>query len=203
VGPSGSGKSTIIKLLLRFFDPTDGSILVDNKPLTSLTLDSWRSRIAVVPQKAFLFNATVRDNIAYGDLQADDDKVVAAAQAAGAHDFIEALPQAYETKLGEDGVELSGGEGQRICLARAMIREPEILLLDEATNALDSISEDLIQVAIDKLKQECAVVVVAHRMATIERADQILVLDDGKLVQQGDLKQLIAQGGLFAQLRNI
>ena len=203
VGPSGAGKSTLVKLLLRFFDPTEGSILVDGSPITNLKLDEWRGRIAVVPQNVFLFNATVRDNIAYGALQADDEQIIAAANAAGAHDFILGLRQGYDTRLGEDGVELSGGEGQRVCLARAMIREPEILILDEATNALDGISEEFIQKALDELKQRCTVVVIAHRLATIERADQILVMDDGRLVEQGDLKQLTAQGGLFAQLRNI
>jgi len=200
VGPSGSGKSTLIKLLMRFFDPTEGSILVDGKALAQLRTDTWRSRISVVPQKAFLFNATVRENIAYGVLQADDNAIRVAAKAAGANDFILGLPDGYDTRLGEDGVELSGGECQRICLARALVRDPELLLLDEATNALDSISEGLIHEAVDTMRQRCAVVVIAHRLVTIESADQILVLDDGRLVEQGDLQQLIAQDGLFAQL---
>ena len=200
VGRSGSGKSTLIKLLMRFFDPTEGSVLVDGKSLAALNLNAWRSRIAVVPQRAFLFNATVRDNIAYGALQANDAAVEIAAKAAGANDFILALPNTYDTRLGENGVELSGGEAQRVCLARAMIREPELLLLDEATNALDSISEDRIHEALDKARQDCAVVVIAHRLATIEGADQILVLDEGRLVEQGDRDQLLAKGGLFADL---
>jgi subfamily B ATP-binding cassette protein MsbA len=200
VGRSGSGKSTLVKLLLRFFDPTEGRILVEGRPLPALKLNAWRSRIAVVPQRAYLFNATVRDNIAFGELQADDEEVEAAAKAAGADTFIPGLPNSYNTRLGEDGIELSGGEAQRICLARALIREPDLLLLDEATNALDSISEDLIHVAVDRIRLKCAVVVVAHRLATIESADQILVLDNGRLVEQGGLQELIAKGGLFADL---
>jgi subfamily B ATP-binding cassette protein MsbA len=200
VGPSGAGKSTLIKLLLRFFDPTEGRILVGGTPLTDLRLDDWRSRIAVVPQKVFLFSATVRENIAYGALEADDEQVIAAASAAGAHEFITRLPEGYDTRLGEEGDKLSGGEAQRICLARALIRKPDLLLLDEATNALDSISEELIQQALEKLRHSCAVVVVAHRLATVERADQILVLDDGQLVEQGNLNQLLQANGLFARL---
>jgi ABC-type multidrug transport system fused ATPase/permease subunit len=200
VGPSGAGKSTLVKLLLRFFDPSEGRILVDGKPLSSLRLEDWRARLAVVPQDVFLFNATVRENIAYGDLEADEQTIVAAAKAAGADDFISNFPQGYDTRLGESGVQLSGGEGQRICLARALIREPDVLLLDEATNALDGISESVIQEVMERLKSRCAVVVIAHRMATIERADQILVLDDGQLVEQGTLDALLAQNGLFAKL---
>jgi ABC-type multidrug transport system fused ATPase/permease subunit len=153
-----------------------------------------------VPQKAFLFNATVRENILYGKLDATDEDVAAAATAAGAHDFIAALPQGYETRLGEEGVELSGGEGQRICLARALIRKPEILLLDEATNALDGLSEKFIHRALEELRQRCAVVVIAHRLATIESADQILVFDAGRLVERGTLTELVKRDGLFSRL---
>jgi ABC-type multidrug transport system fused ATPase/permease subunit len=200
VGPSGSGKSTLVSLLSRFFDPPEGRILVDGVPLPDLRLDNWRSHVALVPQKAFLFNATVRENILYGKLDATDEDVAAAATAAGAHDFIAALPQGYETRLGEEGVELSGGEGQRICLARALIRKPEILLLDEATNALDGLSEKFIHRALEELRQRCAVVVIAHRLATIESADQILVFDAGRLVERGTLTELVKRDGLFSRL---
>jgi subfamily B ATP-binding cassette protein MsbA len=200
VGPSGAGKSTLIKLLLRFFDPTEGQILVDGMPLAELNLDNWRSRLAVVPQKPHLFNASVRENIAYGDFDASDEQIREAARDAGANDFIESLAVGYETKLGEDGVELSGGEAQRICLARALIRKPDLLLLDEATNALDSISEQRIQEALEEARTRCAVVVVAHRLSTVERANQILVLDQGRLVERGNFAKLHNAGGLFTRL---
>lgn len=200
VGRSGSGKSTLIKLLLRFFDPTEGHILVDGTPLTDLNLDDWRSRIGVVPQKAFLFSTTVRDNIAYGKAGATHDEIETAAEAAGAGAFIRNLPDGYDTRIGEEGVELSGGEAQRLCLARALIRKPDLLLLDEATNALDGITEVRIQEALDSMRHEAAVVVIAHRLATIEKASRIYVLDDGRLVEQGTLRELVEQGGLFAQL---
>ena len=200
VGPSGSGKSTLINLLLRFFDPSEGQILVNGTPLTDFKLDDWRSRLAVVPQKPYLFSATVRENIIYGDFEASEEQVQAAASDAGAHDFIAALPDGYDTKLGEEGVELSGGEAQRICLARALVRKPDILLLDEATNALDSISEQWIQKGLEEARHKCAVVVVAHRLSTVERADQILVLDQGRLVEQGGRDALLANDGLFSRL---
>jgi subfamily B ATP-binding cassette protein MsbA len=200
VGPSGAGKSTFVKLLLRFFDPNEGQILVDGMPLAELKLDEWRSRLAVVPQKPHLFNATVRENIAFGDFEASDERVQTAARDAGAHDFIESLADGYDTRLGENGVELSGGEAQRICLARALVHKPDLLLLDEATNALDSISEQRIQKALEEARARCSVVVVAHRLSTVERADQILVLDEGRLVERGDFRKLHNSGGLFAQL---
>ena len=200
VGPSGAGKSTFVKLLLRFFDPNEGQVLVDGMPLAELKLDEWRSRLAVVPQKPHLFNATVRENIAYGDFEASDERVQTAAHDAGAHDFIESLADGYDTRLGEDGVELSGGEAQRICLARALVHKPDLLLLDEATNALDSISEQRIQKALEEARARCSVVVVAHRLSTVVRADQILVLNEGRLVERGDFKKLHNSGGLFAQL---
>jgi subfamily B ATP-binding cassette protein MsbA len=200
VGPSGSGKSTLVRLLSRFIDPTEGRILVDGVPLDDLKLPEWRSRLALVPQKVFLFNATVWENIAYGNPEADKTSIITAAKSAGAHDFVQKLPKKYDTQLGTNGVQLSGGEGQRICLARALVRKPDILLLDEATNALDSVSEELIHDALKKLRERCAVVVIAHRLTTIESADQILVLDDGELVEQGDLESLLANNGLFARL---
>jgi subfamily B ATP-binding cassette protein MsbA len=200
VGPSGGGKSTVIKLLLRFYDPTNGTITVDGRPLPEFELDFWRSQIAVVSQDVYLFNTTVRENIAYGRLDAGRDEIVAAARKADAHEFIERLPDKYDTVLGPHGVRLSGGQQQRISLARAIVRNPRILILDEATNALDSISEQLIQEMLDKLSENRTVIMIAHRLSTIERADQIIVLEKGQVRECGGLRQLVKAGGLFAKL---
>jgi subfamily B ATP-binding cassette protein MsbA len=200
VGPSGAGKSTLGRIILRLLDPTRGQVLVDGTPMTELDLSSWRNRVAVVPQRSFLFNATVRDNIAYGSPDAPVDDVTDAARAAGAHDFIAALADGYETRLGEEGVELSGGEAQRICLARAMIRKPELLLLDEATNALDSVSEMHVQQALESIKTDCCVVVIAHRLETVSNADRIVVLDKGRVVEQGTLQTLLERDGMFSRM---
>jgi subfamily B ATP-binding cassette protein MsbA len=200
VGPSGAGKSTLGRLLLRFADPTSGHILVDGVPLTQFELSSWRRRVAVVPQKSFLFNDTVRVNIAYGTRNASDDEVTEAAKAAGAHDFIEALVDGYRTRLGADGVEVSGGEAQRICLARAIIRKPRLLLLDEPTNALVSLSERRIRQALEALKRRCSVVLIAHRLESVRDADHIIVLDQGRLIEQGSSEALLAADGLFSAM---
>jgi ATP-binding cassette, subfamily B, bacterial MsbA len=200
VGLSGGGKSTIIKLILRFEDPTDGAILLDGRPLPEFDLASWRSQLALVSQDVYLFNATVRENIAYGRLEAGQDEIVEAARKADAHDFIERLPAKYDTVLGPRGVRLSGGQQQRISLARAIIRNPRVLILDEATNALDSISEQWIQDTLDKLREHRTVIMIAHRLSTIERADQIIVLDTGRVVERGTLAELIKADGLFARL---
>ncbi len=175
-GPSGAGKSTLLRLLLRFADPTGGRILVDGMPLQELSVASWRRHLAVVPQKPFLFSASVAENIAFGRPGSTDEEIRAAAQAAGADGFIRGLRDGYATPLGEGGVGVSGGEAQRICLARALIRQPDLLLLDEATNALDAESERHVQAALERLKQDCAVVVIAHRAATIENADRVIEL---------------------------
>ncbi|MGH9892191.1 MAG: glycosyltransferase, partial [bacterium] len=177
-----------------------GEILVDGLPLRALDLVSWRERIAVVSQDVFVFNATVRDNIAYGRLDASDDDIVAAAKQANAHDFIAELPQGYLTKVGDRGVRLSGGQLQRLTLARAIVRDPAILILDEATNSLDAISEHLIQEALETLSMSRTVIIIAHRFSTIERADHIIVLDHGRLREQGSLDSLLTQRGLFSQL---
>jgi ATP-binding cassette, subfamily B, bacterial MsbA len=203
VGPSGAGKSTIVKLLLRFYDPTHGEVYVDERPLRELDLESWRSRISLVSQDVFVFNVPIRDNIAYGRLDASEEEIVAAARKADAHEFIMQLPDGYDTLVGDRGVRLSGGQQQRITLARAILRDPEVLILDEATNSLDSISEKLIQDAIDTMSRDRTVVVVAHRFSTIERADQIVVLEDGHVREQGDLQRLLRLNGLFSRLHQL
>lgn len=200
VGPSGAGKSTLINIICRFYEPTTGAVYADDRPLAELDLATWRDRIAIVSQEVYIFNATVRENIAYGRLDATDTEIVAAAQLANAEPFIQNLPQGYETPVGDRGLRLSGGQRQRIALARAIVRNPEILILDEATNALDSISENLIQDALNTLSQNRTVIVIAHRLATIEHADQIIVLQEGRLVEQGNLERLLNQNQLFAQL---
>lgn len=203
VGPSGGGKSTVMKLLLRFYDPSDGSIIVDGRPLPEFELDFWRSQIAVVSQDVYLFNATVRENIAYGRLDAGRDEIIEAARKADAHDFIERLPSKYDTVLGHHGVRLSGGQQQRISLARAIIRNPRIFILDEATNSLDSISEQWIQETLDKMRENRTVIMIAHRLSTIERADQIIVLENGRVQEFGNLPELVKGGGLFARLYHL
>jgi subfamily B ATP-binding cassette protein MsbA len=156
--------------------------------------------MALVSQDVCLFNASVRDNIAYGRLDASDDEIVAAAKLADAHDFIGRLPEGYQTSLGDQGVRLSGGQQQRLSLARAIVRDPKVLILDEATNALDSISEDVIQQALETLRQDRTIIVIAHRLSTVEHADQIIVLDEGQVQEQGTLPHLLEQGNLFARL---
>lgn len=200
VGPSGAGKSTLIGLLYRFYDVTEGEIYVDDCPLQQLNLDAWRSRMALVSQDIHMFSATVRENIAYGRLEATEEEIIAAAKLANAHDFISQFPYAYETKVGDRGVRLSGGQRQRIALARAIVRNPEILILDEATNALDSIAENLIQEALNTLSQNRTVIVIAHRLSTIEQADQIIVMEEGRVSEQGNLQHLLKLNGLFAKL---
>lgn len=200
VGPSGAGKSTLIKLLFRFYDPVEGEITIDGVPLPALDLAAWRERAALVSQDIYVFNTTVRENIAYGRPSATDAEVVEAAKRANAHAFIEALPEGYDTRVGERGTRLSGGQQQRIALARAIIRDPDLLILDEATNALDAIAEHLIQEALDAFGRDRTVVVIAHRLATIERADHIIVMEEGRIREQGSLKELLALDGLFARM---
>lgn len=203
VGPSGAGKSTLINLILRLYDPTGGTIYVDDVPLQQLDLASWRRRIAVVSQDIHVFNTTVRQNIAYGRLQATEEEIITAARQADAHEFICALPQGYGTKVGDQGVRLSAGQKQRIALARALVHGPEILILDEATNALDSISEHVIQESLQKLQRDRTVIIIAHRLSTIERADQVLVLDSGRIVEHGSASQLLQNEALFAKLHEL
>lgn len=200
VGTSGAGKSTLIQLLYRFYEVTTGEIYVDNYPLKNLDLISWRDRIAIVNQQIHIFSGTISENIAYGRLDAIEADIITAAKQANAHDFISRLPFGYNTHIGDRGVKLSGGQRQRIALARAIIRNPDILILDEATNALDTITEQFIKQTLKTMGGDRTVIIIAHRLSSIEQADQIIVLDQGKLVEQGNLSQLLEQNGLFAQL---
>lgn len=188
---------------IKFYDVTEGEIDVDGYPLQQLNLDSWRRRIAIVSQDIYMFSTTVRENIAYGRLEATEDEIIAAAKLANADEFISQLPYGYDTKVGDRGIRLSGGQRQRIALARAIVRNPEILILDEATNALDSISENLIQEALNTLSQNRTVIVIAHRLSTIEQADQIIVLEEGRVIEQGNLQHFLKLNGLFAKLYHL
>ena len=199
VGPSGAGKSSLISLICRFYDPSSGRLLIDGVPLPELNLAWWRSQIAVVSQQVYLFNASVAENIAYGKLDATREEIVEAARKAHAVEFIEKLPNGFETILGDQGIRLSGGQRQRLALARAFIRDPEILILDEATNSLDLISEAVVQDALAQFGRNRTVLIVAHRISTIEHADKIVVLDSGRAIESGTVPQLLAAGGLFSR----
>lgn len=200
VGPSGAGKTTLFDLLMRFHDPQQGQITIDGTPLSQWPLQDLRQRMALVPQTPVIFTGTVMENILYGRPHATPDEVEAAARAAHAHDFITELPQGYQTDLGDRGVRLSGGQRQRIAIARAMLKNAPLLLLDEATSALDAQSEHMVQAALDQAMQGRTTLVIAHRLATVQRADLIWVLDHGKLVEQGTHAELVARGGLYASL---
>ncbi len=203
VGPSGAGKTTLIKLLSRFYEVTSGNIYVDDYPLISLDTSSWRNKISVVTQDVFLFSTTIGENIAYGCPSATQAQVIEASKQANAHEFISQLPQGYDTQVGDRGMRLSGGQQQRIAIARAIVRDPEILILDEATSALDSVSERLIQEALERLKENRTVIVIAHRLSTIEDADQIVVLEHGKVIEQGNLSYLLGLKGLYAKFYDL
>nr|WP_244635988.1 ABC transporter ATP-binding protein [Chthonobacter albigriseus] len=200
VGRSGAGKSTLLSLVCRHMDPTSGSITVDGIPLDELRLDDWYERIAVVTQEVHLFAATVRDNIAYGLVGATDADVVEAARLANADEFIRALPRGYDTEVGDRGILLSGGQRQRLAFARAIIRKPDLLILDEATNALDSYAESLIQDALRTIGSKATILIVAHRLSTVRDADEIVVLDAGRVVERGPYDQLIRRRGAFAEM---
>lgn len=199
-GYSGAGKSTLVALLLRFIEPERGRIVIDGMPLSEIRPEQWHRRIAFVEQNAFLFNASVRENIGYGDLQADIEAIREAALIAQADRFIAALPRGYETLIGENGVRLSQGQRQRIALARSLLRKPDVLILDEATNALDRPTERALRAAIEDGRSARAVIVIAHRRETIENADQVIVLDQGRVVQTGAPDALAAAEGVYAQL---
>ena len=203
VGPSGAGKSTLFQLAERFYDPEQGTIRIDGVPLPQADPGEVRKRIALVPQDGLLFAASARDNVRYGEWGASDEAIWEAASAANAADFLRALPQGLDTFLGEDGARLSGGQRQRIAIARALLRDAPILLLDEATSALDAESERLVQGALDRLMQGRTTLVIAHRLATIRQADRIIVMDNGRIVEQGNHTTLSAAGGLYARLARL
>ncbi|WP_103333072.1 ABC transporter transmembrane domain-containing protein [Pseudotabrizicola formosa] len=203
VGPSGAGKTTILQLLLRFYDPQQGAVRLDGVDLRDLDRTDFRQSLSLVPQDPVIFASSARDNIRFGRPSASDAEVEAAARAAAAHDFISLLPQGYDTYLGERGVMLSGGQKQRIAIARAILRDAPVLLLDEATSALDAESERLVQSAVETLAIGRTTLVVAHRLATVKRADRIVVFDQGRIVAQGKHDDLVAQGGLYARLARL
>lgn len=200
VGSSGSGKTTLVSLVPRFYDPTEGAILIDGRDTREATLASLRAQIGIVSQATVLFDESVRNNIAYGRLDATKDEVIAAAKAAYAHDFIERLPAGYDTLIGENGVKLSGGERQRLAIARAILRNPPLLILDEATSSLDSESERIVQLALSNLMKNRTTLVIAHRLSTIQRADRIVVLDRGRIVETGRHEELLRAGGPYQRL---
>jgi ATP-binding cassette subfamily B protein len=203
VGPSGAGKSTVLHLLMRFYDPQSGVIRLDGIDLRDMARADFRHALALVPQDPVIFAASARENIRFGRPEATDAEVEAAARTAAAHDFIAALPEGYDTWLGERGVMLSGGQKQRIAIARAILRDAAVLLLDEATSALDAESERLVQQAVETLGKGRTVLVVAHRLATVKRADRIVVFDQGRIAAIGCHDDLVAEGGLYARLARL
>ena len=200
VGPSGGGKTTICHLIPHFYNVQSGKILIDGKDIQSITMESLRRNIGIVQQDIYLFNASIRDNLLYGKLDATEDEVIEAAKRANIHDYIMSLDQGYDTVIGERGVRLSGGQKQRLCIARVFLKNPPILILDEATSALDNTTEIMIQQALDELCKGRTTLVVAHRLSTIKNADEIAVIADGKLIEKGNHEALLAQDGVYAKL---
>ena len=200
VGESGAGKSTLVSLLLRFYDPTKGCITIDGTDIREVSFESLRTQMALVSQEVVIFDQTVAENIACGKLEASREEIIEAAKAANAHEFIEGLPEGYDTRLGEQGTRLSGGQRQRIAIARAFVRQAPILVLDEATASLDSKAEAEVQTAIDRLEEGRTVLCVAHRLSTLRRMDKIIVLDQGRVVESGSFEELLEGEGVFAEL---
>ena len=200
VGPSGGGKTTFVSLLTRFYEITDGEITIDGCPVSKITLRSLRQQVGLVPQETVIFGGTVRENVAYGQFDATEDEIIQAARSANAHEFITKLPNDYDTSIGERGMQLSGGQRQRLAIARAILKDPHILILDEATSSLDTESEALIQEALANLMKNRTTFVIAHRLSTVINADRIIVLDNGKIVESGTHQQLLAQNGLYRRL---
>jgi subfamily B ATP-binding cassette protein MsbA len=200
VGPSGAGKSTIANLIPRFYDAAEGSVLVDGYDVRALTMQSLRRQIGIVPQETMLFGCSLKENIAYGSIGASEAEIVEAAKAANAHDFIERLPEKYDTLVGERGVRLSGGERQRVAIARAILKNPKLLILDEATSSLDVSSEAIVQEALERLMRNRTTLVIAHRLSTIVNADRIIVMEDGRIAEFGRHEELLRHGGVYADL---
>ena len=200
VGPTGAGKSTISRLLFRFYDTTAGRVVIDGQDIRDVTQESLRAAIGVVPQDTVLFNDTIRYNIAYGRPGATQAEIEAAARAAQVHDFVLKLPEGYDTRVGERGLKLSGGEKQRVAIARTILKDPRILLLDEATSALDSRTEQDIQIALRAVSRHRTTLVIAHRLSTVVDADEIIVLSDGLVAERGSHAELLAKGGVFARM---
>lgn len=203
VGPSGSGKTSFINLIPRFYDPVEGSIIIDGFDIKEVSLKSLRSQIGIVPQEIILFSGTIKDNIKYGKMDAKDEEITAAAKAANAHNFIMDLTNNYETYVGERGINLSGGQRQRIAIARALLKNPKILILDEATSSLDSESEQLIQDAINNLIKSRTTFVIAHRLSTIQNADRIILIKEGKIIEEGTHEELLKQNGFYKKLHEM